>query len=120
MSTGDAIFADMPAGDVKSTGANIFGLSDESGAATTGAQIFDVTAPKGARPALGQMSGWDDAFDRKFELAEATTGTAVVDNDAFGPSVPMAGPAAFGFDVPAAFGGAKMGFDEVSHNQMIA
>ena len=70
MSTGDAIFADLPAmPEVASTGAAIFGMSEDSGKDTTGAAIFGVEAPRSIRPQLGQMSGWDDAFDKKFDSA---------------------------------------------------
>ena len=70
MSTGDAIFADLPAmPELASTGAAIFGMSEDSGKDTTGAAIFGVEAPRSIRPQLGQMSGWDDAFDKKFDSA---------------------------------------------------
>ena len=70
MSTGDAIFADMTeTPQVVSTGATIFGMSDESAKDTTGAAIFGVEAPRSIRPQLGQMTGWDDAFDQKFDTA---------------------------------------------------
>ena len=83
MSTGDAIFADLPTADVKSTGASIFGTSEESAANTTGATIFEQLAPKAAQPELGAMSGWDDAFDRKFDSGGTATADAF---DAFGAS----------------------------------
>ena len=70
MSTGDAIFSDMPSvPQVASTGAAIFGMSEDSGRDTTGAAIFGVEAPRSIRPQLGQMTGWDDAFDKKFDTA---------------------------------------------------
>lgn len=72
MTTGDAIFADLPAAGPASTGANLFGTSEESAAGTTGASIFDVPAPRAAQPQLGEMSGWDDDFDAKFDSVEAT------------------------------------------------
>jgi hypothetical protein len=33
-----------------------------------GAMLFGVTAPRAVRPALGAMSGWDENFDKKFDL----------------------------------------------------
>jgi hypothetical protein len=30
--------------------------------------LFGVTAPRAVRPALGAMSGWDENFDKKFDL----------------------------------------------------
>ena len=42
-------------------------MSDESAKDTTGAAIFGVEAPRSIRPQLGQMTGWDDAFDQKFD-----------------------------------------------------
>ena len=71
LSTGDAIFSDLPATNIKSTGAAIFGISDESAAGSTGAQIFDIQGPEVSKPLHGQMSGWDDAFDQKFDVASA-------------------------------------------------
>ena len=74
MSTGDAIFADMQMNDMPEvssggTGAAIFGMSEDSGKDTTGAAIFGVEAPRSIRPQLGQMTGWDDEFDKKFDTA---------------------------------------------------
>jgi len=113
MSTGDAIFADLPATDVKSTGANIFGTSEESAADTTGATLFGVQAPRAAQPALGAMSGWDDAFDRKFEDAESTAvpASSVLPGDPFDPFVGtgaglMPGATAGGFGDASSFGAA--------------
>lgn len=87
MSTGDALFADLPVTDAKSTGASIFGLSEESAADSTGATLFGVTAPKAAQPQLGAMSGWDDAFDRKFDNVSDQTTTALsnIPGDPFDP-----------------------------------
>ena len=105
MSTGDAIFADLPTADVKSTGASIFGTSEESAANTTGATLFEVGEPKAAQPALGAMSGWDDAFDRKFDSGGTAARAAAADGafgDAFGASgaamfvAPPAAAATFG------------------------
>lgn len=31
--------------------------------------LFGVTAPRAVRPALGAMTGWDENFDKKFDLA---------------------------------------------------
>ena len=31
--------------------------------------MFGVTAPRAVRPALGAMTGWDENFDKKFDLA---------------------------------------------------
>jgi len=31
--------------------------------------LFGVTAPRAVRPALGTMTGWDENFDKKFDLA---------------------------------------------------
>ncbi len=107
MSTGDAIFADLPATDMASTGAAIFGASEEAAVNTTGATLFDVSEPKAAQPVLGSMSGWDDAFDRKFD--SASTSKAVDAFDAFGGGNAMMAAAAGGFGMPAAtsgFGGA--------------
>ena len=70
-STGDAIFADMPSVP-GGTGANIFGTSEESARDTTGAKIFDVAAPREAKPELGSMTGWDAAFDSKFDSVKGT------------------------------------------------
>ena len=101
MSTGDALFADMPSmPDIKSTGAAIFGISDESAAGTTGAQLFDIVAPEASKPSHGAMTGWDENFDRKFEKAEMMVGTATGSTaavvDAFGGGVGL-GAAAFGY-----------------------
>ena len=72
LSTGDAIFSDVPAvPDIKSTGAAIFGIDDKSAAGSTGAAIFDIKAPEANKPCHGEMSGWDDAFDAKFDVASA-------------------------------------------------
>ncbi len=104
MSTGDALFADMPSmPDIKSTGAAIFGLSDESAAGTTGAQLFDIVAPEAGKPSHGAMTGWDENFDRKFEKAEMMVGTGGLGSDAFcggsiGPSA-----AAFGYAADPSF-----------------
>lgn len=111
VSTGDAIFADMPAvPDYRSTGASIFGASEESATNTTGATLFDVEAPKEARPELGAMSGWDEVFDQKFETV---TGGANQGLDPFGgssrpPGVQMTGTAAFGVEDDG-FGGDDFG-----------
>ena len=57
MSTGAAIFSDMPSvPDIKSTGAAIFGVSDDSAVGTTGAALFDIQAPEAAKPTHGEMS----------------------------------------------------------------
>ena len=69
MTTGDAIFADLPVAGPASTGANLFGTSEEGAAGSTGASIFEVSAPKEAKPQLGEMSGWDEDFDAKFNTA---------------------------------------------------
>jgi hypothetical protein len=121
MSTGDAIFADLPVTDVTSTGANIFGVSEESAVNTTGANIFDVSMPQAAQPVLGSMSGWDDAFDRKFDTASGSDGPTMSASgdpfDAFGGggSAAMMSEAAGGgaFGVPSAssaFGAPDDGF----------
>ena len=99
MTTGDAIFSDLPTADAKSTGASIFGLSEESAAGSTGATLFDVSAPKAAQPALGSMSGWDDAFDQQFEAADG----AAAGSDPFDP-FSGGGPAAAGLVPGAGFG----------------
>ena len=101
MSTGDAIFADLPTmPEVTSTGAAIFGMSEESAKDTTGAAIFGVVAPRSVRPQLGQMSGWDDAFDKKFETAiTQEIGDAF---DPFGGSGGMAADAFISGNFPAA------------------
>lgn len=85
MTTGDAIFSDLPTTDAKSTGASIFGLSEESGAGSTGANLFGVRAPQSTQPALGSMTGWDDAFDRKFDTAQETVVTTSLPGDPFDP-----------------------------------
>ena len=51
-----------------STGAAIFGLSDQSAAGSTGAALFDISAPTAAQPGHGEMTGWDDEFDSKFQV----------------------------------------------------
>lgn len=102
MSTGDAIFADIPAvPDYRSTGATLFGGSEESAQDTTGAKLFDVAAPREAKPELGAMSGWDAAFDQKFDTASG--GLATKPGDPFDPfggpkGVQMMGKAAFGVE----------------------
>jgi hypothetical protein len=102
MSTGDALFADMPSmPDVKSTGAAIFGFSDESAAGTTGAQLFDIVAPEASKPSHGAMTGWDENFDRKFEKAEMLVGTGGLAADAFGGGSGSA--AAFGYAANPSF-----------------
>ncbi len=113
MSTGDAIFADLPAvPDYNSTGANLFGASEESAKDTTGAKLFEVAPPRQARPELGAMSGWDAAFDEKFNTAQSVGAAATAPGGAFDPfgsgvdpagGVQMTGTAAFG--VPASDGG---------------
>ena len=96
VSTGDAIFSDLPSmPDIKSTGAAIFGISDESAAGSTGAALFDIVAPEASRPCHGEMTGWDENFDKKFEKAELVAATA--STDAFGMSQHAAG--AFGAPV---------------------
>jgi len=102
LSTGDALFADLPSvPNIKSTGAAIFGLSEESAAGSTGAALFDIVAPEQSKPSHGQMSGWDDNFDKKFEKAELNAAAGPV--DAFGgPGTNTA--AAFGYGAPPAFG----------------
>jgi hypothetical protein len=111
VSTGDALFADIPAvPDYKSTGANIFGASEESATNTTGATLFEVSAPREARPPLGAMSGWDAGFDQKFDSApKADLNTKPGDPfDPFGgpKGVQMTGAAAFGVeDDSDGFGG---------------
>eukprot|EP00095_Tigriopus_kingsejongensis_P002768 maker-scaffold845_size89356-snap-gene-0.19 protein:Tk02768 transcript:maker-scaffold845_size89356-snap-gene-0.19-mRNA-1 annotation:"hypothetical protein TcasGA2_TC007752" len=85
MTTGDAIFADLPMTDAKSTGASIFGLSEESGAGTTGATLFGVRAPRTTQPALGSMCGWDDAFDKKFDVATDHVVAPSLPGDPFDP-----------------------------------
>ena len=82
-STGDAIFADMPAVP-GGTGASLFGTSEESASNTTGAKIFDMGAPREARPELGAMSGWDAAFDSKFDSVKGS-GLATMPGDAYDP-----------------------------------
>ena len=77
-STGDAIFADMPSVP-GGTGANIFGTSEESARDTTGAKIFDVAAPREAKPELGSMTGWDAAFDSKFDSVKGASSTNAFD-----------------------------------------
>ena len=67
----------------------------------SGAALFDVRAPQEAKPQLGAMSGWDDAFDRKFD--SAVDGAAV---GARGASAPGAAAAAFGAGDPFAGTGA--------------
>eukprot|EP00096_Caligus_rogercresseyi_P016259 TRINITY_DN884_c3_g1_i4.p1 TRINITY_DN884_c3_g1~~TRINITY_DN884_c3_g1_i4.p1 ORF type:complete len:1091 (-),score=328.00 TRINITY_DN884_c3_g1_i4:1802-5074(-) len=93
MSTGDAIFADLPAmPDLSSTGASIFGVSEEAASGSTGATLFGVQAPKEARPELGAMSGWDDAFDQKFETAESeVVSVATKPGDPFDPFLTSVG-----------------------------
>ena len=109
MSTGDAIFADLPAADLKSTGANIFGTSEESAANTTGATLYEVGGVAQAlQPALGAMSGWDDAFDRKFDSGGTTRSADAF--DAFGASgaaMFVAPAATAGFGGGDAFGSGK-------------
>ena len=102
LSTGDALFSDLPSvPNIKSTGAAIFGLSDESAAGTTGAALFDIVAPEPSKPCHGEMSGWDENFDKMFEKAEMQAIAAPV--DAFGgPGVNTA--AAFGYGAPPSFG----------------
>lgn len=105
LSTGDAIFSDMPTADIKSTGAAIFGLSDQGAAGSTGAAIFDIQAPSASQPCHGEMSGWDDAFDQKFDVASAplNPNSAI---DAFGGGV-NAAQNQFGYGAPEpAFGDA--------------
>ncbi len=88
MTTGDAIFSDLPAAGPASTGANLFGTSEESAAGSTGASIFDVAAPRAALPQLGEMSGWDDDFDAKFNEASAGGGAGGFANASAAPIFP--------------------------------
>ena len=114
LSTGDAIFADLPSvPDYKSTGASLFGASEESAQGTTGATLFEVEAPREARPELGAMSGWDAAFDQKFDTVSRLSALSTKPGDPFDPfggpkvqggQVQMTGTAAFGID-EAGFGG---------------
>ena len=116
LSTGDAIFADLPSvPDYKSTGASLFGASEESAQGTTGATLFEVEAPREARPELGAMSGWDAAFDQKFDTVSRVAALSTKPGDPFDPfggpktggiggGVQMTGTAAFGVD-EAGFGG---------------
>jgi hypothetical protein len=113
LSTGDAIFSDIKT-DIKSTGAAIFGISDESAAGSTGAAIFDIQAPDTGRPCHGEMSGWDDAFDQKFDVASAPLNPNAA-SDAFG-GMNMAAQNQFGYGAPEptfgdAFGLAPMEAD---------
>ena len=102
ISTGDALFSDMPSvPDIKSTGAAIFGLSDESAAGSTGAALFDIVAPEPSKPCHGEMSGWDENFDKMFEKAEMQAVAAPA--DAFGGGFGQ-GAAAFGYAAPPTFG----------------
>lgn len=90
LSTGDAIFSDMPSvPDIRSTGAAIFGISDESAAGSTGAALFDIQAPEAYKPSHGEMSGWDDAFDQKFQVASSTLTNPNAAIDAFGGGVSL-------------------------------
>ena len=99
LSTGDAIFTDAPSvPDIQSTGAAIFGISAESAAGSTGANIFDISAPSSARPCHGEMSGWDEAFDKKFNTASTAEMNPNVAIDAFGTGAAAATP----FGYPAA------------------
>ena len=96
LSTGAAIFTDAPAvPDIQSTGAAIFGIDGESAAGTTGANIFDISAPGAARPCHGEMSGWDEAFDKKFNTATTAVMNPTVAQDAFGSGGASATP--FGY-----------------------
>ena len=97
LSTGHAIFTDAPAvPDIQSTGAAIFGIDDGSAAGSTGAAIFDIQAPT-AQPCHGEMSGWDEAFDKKFDTASTAVMNPSVALDAFG-TVAQATP--FGYPPP--------------------
>ena len=120
----------MPAvPNIASTGAAIFGVSDESGKDTTGAAIFDVSAPRSVRPQLGAMSGWDDAFDRKFDSAalDAAQQPSSLPGD---PYDPFAAPGGYGVNafLPAApsslpnsdaFGQVKYGLNIADQNSQI-
>merc|ERR1719232_490056 len=95
LSTGHAIFTDAPSvPDIQSTGAAIFGIGDESAAGSTGAAIFDISAPT-AQPCHGEMSGWDEAFDKKFDTASTAVMNPNVAFDAFGSNAPQ--PTPFGY-----------------------
>ena len=95
LSTGHSIFTDAPAvPDIQSTGAAIFGIGDESAAGSTGASIFGIEAPT-AQPCHGEMSGWDEAFDKKFNTASTAEMNPNVAYDAFGSG--QSQPAAFGY-----------------------
>ena len=88
LSTGHAIFTDAPAvPDIQSTGAAIFGIDDGSAAGSTGAAIFDIQAPT-SQPCHGEMSGWDEAFDKKFDTASTAVMNPSVAYDAFGSAPP--------------------------------
>ncbi|XP_040569177.1 uncharacterized protein stnB [Lepeophtheirus salmonis] len=90
MTTGDAIFADLPPmPNLNSTGASIFGVSEEAALDSTGATLFGVHAPREARPELGAMTGWDDAFDQKFNLADV--GNVAKPGDPFDPFITSEG-----------------------------
>ena len=95
LSTGHAIFTDAPSvPDIQSTGAAIFGIGDESAAGSTGAAIFDIQAPT-AQPCHGEMRGWDEAFDKKFDTASTAVMNPNVAFDAFGAEVVK--PTPFGY-----------------------
>ena len=84
LSTGHAIFTDAPSvPNIASTGAAIFGIGDESAAGSTGAAIFDIQAPT-AQPCHGEMRGWDEAFDKKFDTVSTAVMNPNVAFDAFG------------------------------------
>ena len=62
--------------------------------------LFGVTAPRAVRPALGAMTGWDENFDKKFDLATK------LDVGAIGPGNtydPFGGPSG-GVDYSGGFG----------------
>jgi hypothetical protein len=113
-STGDAIFADMPAVP-GGTGASLFGTSEESASDTTGAKIFDMGAPREARPELGSMTGWDAAFDSKFDSVKGS-GLATMPGDVYDPfggqTMPGMMPGMMPAGVPEMTGKAAFGVED--------
>ena len=70
--------------------------------------LFGVTAPRSVRPALGAMTGWDENFDKKFDLATKLDVANFIPGDPYDPfgcSISSGGNLSGGFGADEAFGG---------------
>jgi len=73
-----------------------------------GAMLFGVTAPRSVRPALGAMTGWDENFDKKFDLATKLDVANFIPGDPYDPfgcPISSGSNISGGFGADEAFGG---------------